>query len=270
MTPIIQRLSKSDGTFAFHDHGNGAPLLLIHGVGMQSAAWTPQIETLSKTHRIIAVDMPGHGRSAPLPKGSHLPDFVAWICDVVHTLDLGAVNVAGHSMGALIAAGLAITHPDLTLRVALLNGVYRRGATASAAVITRATEIRAGKIDIEAPLKRWFGETPTDLMARNQVAAWLKAVDPSGYATAYTAFAHGDSTYASQYPEISCPFLAITGDGDPNSTSTMSRTMAAQVQHGDAIILDGHRHMVNLTAADVVSAHLSDWLKLPTLRKELQ
>ena len=266
----IQRLSKSGATFAYRDQGRGAPLLLIHGVGMQSAAWGPQIEALSKTHRVIAVDMPGHGQSAPLPEGSQLPDFVAWACDVVHTLDLGAVNVAGHSMGALIAGGLAVEHSGLTLRVALLNGVYRRDAAASAAVIARAAEIRTGKIDLETPLARWFGDTPIDLMARSQVAAWLKAVDPGGYATAYTAFAHGDSTYADQYREISCPFLAITGDGDPNSTPAMSRAMAEQAQQGDAIVLEGHRHMVNLTAPEVISAYLAAWLKLPTSQKELQ
>ncbi len=270
MTSTIQRLSKSGALFAFRDHGSGAPLLLIHGVGMQSAAWTPQIETLSKTHRVIAVDMPGHGQSAPLPEGSQLPDFVAWACDVVQTLALGAMNVAGHSMGALIAGGLAVEHPDLTLRVALLNGVYRRDAAARKAVIARATDIRSGKIDLETPLTRWFGETPTDLAARAQVAGWLQSVDPEGYATAYTAFAHGDSTYADHYREISCPFLAITGDGDPNSTPAMSQAMAQQMHYGEAVVLEGHRHMVNLTAPDVVSAQLASWLKLAPSRKELQ
>lgn len=232
----------------------------------QSAAWMPQIETLSKTHRVIAVDMPGHGQSAPLPEGSQLPDFVTWASDVVQTLDLGAMNVAGHSMGALIAGGLAVEHPDLTLRVALLNGVYRRDAAASKAVIARAADILSGKIDLETPLTRWFGETPIDLAARAQVAGWLQAVDPEGYAIAYTAFAHGDSTYADRYHEISCPFLAITGDGDPNSTPAMSQTMAQQACHGEAVVLEGHRHMVNLTAADVVSTQMAAWLQLAPLR----
>lgn len=270
MTSTIQRLSKSGTSFAFRDHGRGAPLLLIHGVGMQSAAWGPQIEALGKTHRVIAVDMPGHGQSDPLPEGSQLPDYVAWASDVVQTLDLGAVSVAGHSMGALIAGGLAVEHPELTLRVALLNGVYRRDAAASAAVIARAAEIRSGKIDFETPLARWFGDAPEDLAARTQVAGWLKAVDPDGYATAYTAFAHGDSAYAEQYHDISCPFLAMTGDGDPNSTPAMSHAMAEQAQQGKAVILEGHRHLVNLTAPDAVSAHLAAWLKLSTAQRELQ
>ena len=59
MTLTTLRLSKSDQTVALRDQGVGAPLLLIHGVGMQSAAWWPQIDAFSKTHRVIAVDMAG-------------------------------------------------------------------------------------------------------------------------------------------------------------------------------------------------------------------
>jgi pimeloyl-ACP methyl ester carboxylesterase len=61
-------------------------------------------------------------------------------------LGLGPVSVAGHSMGALIAAGLAVERPDLVRRVALLNGVHRRSPEARAAVLARAAESpRAGR-----------------------------------------------------------------------------------------------------------------------------
>jgi pimeloyl-ACP methyl ester carboxylesterase len=53
---------------------------------------------------VIAVDMPGHGDSDPLPGTPALPDYVAWAARVVQALGLGPVSVAGHSMGALIAA----------------------------------------------------------------------------------------------------------------------------------------------------------------------
>ena len=135
MTSTTLHLSKSGATVACRAKGAGELLVLLHGVGMQSAAWGPQLDALHHDYRVIAVDLPGHGGSDPLPQGSALPAFVAWLDDVIATLNLGPVNLAGHSMGALIAAGFAVTHPNMTYRVALLNGVYRRDDTAGAAVL---------------------------------------------------------------------------------------------------------------------------------------
>lgn len=269
MTSTTLHLSKSGATVACRAQGAGEPLVLLHGVGMQSAAWGPQLDALHHDYRVIAVDLPGHGGSDPLPQGSTLPAFVAWLDDVIATLNLGPVNLAGHSMGALIAAGFAVTHPDMTRRVALLNGVYHRDDTAGAAVLARAAEIKRGKVDTQTPLARWFGTSTTDTDARKQVSDWLNAVDLAAYGTAYSAFAGGDKTYADQLPHIACPFLALTGDGDHNSTPQMSRAMAAQAQHGEAVVIEGHRHMVNLTAAEQVNTHLLAWLKRPETTKEL-
>ncbi len=51
MTSTTLRLSKSGRTVALRDHGAGDPVVLIHGVGMQSASWRPQIDALAKGHR---------------------------------------------------------------------------------------------------------------------------------------------------------------------------------------------------------------------------
>lgn len=241
--------------------GTGEPVVLLHGVGMQAAAWGPQSASLSATHRVIALNMPGHGGRAILPGKPLLPDYVAWLAKVLRPI--GPVNLVGHSMGALIAAGLAIEHPDLVLRLAVLNGVHLRSATAKAAVLTRADEIAQDMGDINVPLSRWFGDTAHDQAIRAQVADWLHAVDPAGYAAAYRAFAMGDAVYADRWASIACPALVLTGDGDANSTAEMAQKMAALAQQGRAVVIKGHRHMVNLTAPQTVTAALRDWLATP-------
>ncbi|MEF9604139.1 alpha/beta fold hydrolase, partial [Paracoccus sp. PXZ] len=145
---MSRTLQLSDGaTVRLVEAGRGEPLLLIHGVGMRAEAWEPQIDALSAHHHVIAVDMPGHGASSPLPADAHLPDFVAWAARLVEALGLGPVNLAGHSMGALVAAGLAVERPDLVRRLALLNAVHRRSPEARAAVLARADEIARGEGD---------------------------------------------------------------------------------------------------------------------------
>jgi pimeloyl-ACP methyl ester carboxylesterase len=178
-------------------------------------------------------------------------------------LGVGAVNVAGHSMGALIATGLAADYPQLVRRVAVLNAVHRRTPEARAAVVARAEAMAQGEFDAQAPLARWFSDA--DAAVRAQVARWLDEVDRDGYAAAYRAFAEGDDVYADRWGGICCPALVLTGDGDPNSTPDMTRIMAATAPRGRAVVIDGHRHMVNLTAPDRVTAALRDWLQTPLM-----
>ncbi|WP_170765636.1 alpha/beta fold hydrolase [Ruegeria lacuscaerulensis] len=268
MTLTTLQLSKPFGRVAYQEAGRGAPLVLIHGVGMQSAAWAPQIDALSADYRVIALDMPGHGDSDPLPGNPELSDYVAWLDEIVKALDLGAVYLAGHSMGALISGGYAVSYPEKVARVALLNGVFRRTAEARAAVQVRAEEIRSGSFDLETPLKRWFGDSPAERSACEQVAEWLSAVNHKGYADAYSAFAGGDEEYADGFADIRCPLLALTGADDPNSTPAMANSMAEAAPQGRAVVIDGQRHMVNLTAPEQVNAILLDWLQTPWEERE--
>lgn len=239
--------------------GAGEPLVLIHGVGMRAEAWGPQITNLSADYRVIAIDMPGHGESDPLPEDARLADYVAWAVQVVDALDCGPVNLAGHSMGALIAGGVAVERPDLVRRVALLNGVHRRSAPERVAVLARAAEIARGERNIEGPLTRWFASDHPAVRA--QVADWLQTISQRAYATAYRAFAEGDGVYADRLGAIRCPALMLTGDGDANSSATMAETMACEAPLGKAVIVNGHRHMVNLTAPEAVTTAMRVWLQ---------
>ena len=262
-----QTLRGSDGSLRWIETGHGKalrgePLVLIHGVGMRAEAWGPQ---MGLAGRVIAVDMPGHGGTSALPDGALLTDYVDWAARAMALLGLASANVAGHSMGALIALGLAVRHPARVRRVALLNGVHRRDAARSA-VVARAKAISDGDVDLETPLNRWF--QPDQAAVRADVAGWLSGVDRAGYAAAYRAFSLGDATFADDLGRISCPALFLTGADDPNSTADMARGMAASTPLGQFVVIDHHRHMVNLTAPDLVNAALTTWLATPLAHLE--
>ncbi|MDW9358582.1 alpha/beta fold hydrolase [Sinorhizobium meliloti] len=255
----LPRKTTARGT-AYFEAGDGETLILIHGVGMRLEAWAPQIEAFAKTHRVFALDMPGHGASEKIPAGSTVRDYVAWFGCFLEDLSIARASIAGHSMGALISGGAVATFSDRITRVAYLNGVYRRDAAAKAAVLARAEAIRKNGVDAEGPLERWFGEDPESQRARELTRTWLEMVDPEGYAIAYAAFAGGDEIYADCWPSVECPALFLTGSGDPNSTPEMAKQMASVTPKGWARIVDGHRHMVNLTAPEIVNTLMSEWL----------
>ena len=257
------RLCNSPMRVSYLEAGEGAPLVLIHGVGMNAESWFPQIETLSAHFRVIAVDMPGHGESEAFSHAVTLPDYVAWLADFLRQQPEPRFAVAGHSMGALIAAGLAIAHPELVSHAIVMSGVYRRDAAARQAVQQRAQALAAGSAELDSPLTRWFGDSERDAALRERVGGWLQQVNLAGYAAAYQAFASGDEVYADRWHEMRCPVLVLTGELDANSSPQMARAMASAAPFGQAVIVDNARHMVSLTDAARVSQEMLTFLTAP-------
>lgn len=128
---------SSDGVdIAYVDAGEGPPILLIHGFASNIAAnWrsTGWIDTLTAAgRRVIAMDVRGHGASGKLyePSAYTLQHMAADAARLLDHLDIDRADVMGYSMGARIAATLAIEHPDKVhtlilggLGLALVNGL---------------------------------------------------------------------------------------------------------------------------------------------------
>ena len=256
-----QQLSELNLRVSYLEAGHGAPLVLIHGVGMNAASWYPQTEALSRCFRVLAVDMPGHGDSEGFRHPATLKEYVAWLAAFLRIQPEPRFAVAGHSMGALITAGLAIEYPELVSHAVIVSGVFRRSDEARAAVLQRAAELATGHVEIDAPLARWFSDAPAEQPLRRQVGDWLHQVDRQGYARAYQAFAGGDQIYADRWQAIQCPVLVLTGEQDANSSPAMARQMAQAAPHGQAVIIDNARHMVTLTDAERVNAELLAFLR---------
>jgi len=94
---------------AFERRGNGSPLVLLHGIGHRWQAWEPVLDALSAEHDVIAVDLPGFGRSPLLPEGRgyDMPSAVQACADIFADMGLDRPHVAGNSLGGAISLELA-------------------------------------------------------------------------------------------------------------------------------------------------------------------
>lgn len=89
--------------------GSGEPLVLIHGIGHRWQAWEPVMDRLAEHHSVIAIDLPGFGRS-PVPDGGmpgSMYDVVALMAKYLEEEGLDRPHVAGNSLGGAIALELA-------------------------------------------------------------------------------------------------------------------------------------------------------------------
>jgi len=116
-------LSDLNGTSIFFaEYGQGPPILLLHGGLANSAYWGSQIEVLSRSHRVIAMDTRGHGRS-PVRSGKFGYEiFAEDVLALLNMLKLPQVTVAGWSDGAVTGLQLAMTKPEKVSGLFMFGG----------------------------------------------------------------------------------------------------------------------------------------------------
>jgi pimeloyl-ACP methyl ester carboxylesterase len=95
-------------------------LLFLHGWCGDRSFFAPQFEHFSKTHRVVAADLPAHGTS-DLPKEYAIETFAKSVDELARSLGLGRSVVFGHSLGAMVALALAQQSPDLVGAVAMID-----------------------------------------------------------------------------------------------------------------------------------------------------
>jgi pimeloyl-ACP methyl ester carboxylesterase len=97
------------GTLNYVRRGNGEPLVLIHPLGAELVVWEPVMERLARERDVIAVDLPGFGRSPGLPNGDKpTPDVLAGtVAALLDDIGVPRAHVAGNSLGGWVALELA-------------------------------------------------------------------------------------------------------------------------------------------------------------------
>src|SRR5690348_4910793 len=97
-------LERTDVRVRVLSHGQGPPLVLLHGVSLMAAAWAPLFAELPGI-RLLAVDLPGHGLSDPVDyrRGEVREHARRLIDDIFNALGLGQAPVVGHSLGGMFA-----------------------------------------------------------------------------------------------------------------------------------------------------------------------
>ncbi|MFF9073420.1 alpha/beta fold hydrolase [Streptomyces sp. NPDC014872] len=119
-TPPTAFLDVAGRTVRYTAAGSGPPVLLLHGLDRSLADWAP-LQAALPDHRLIAIDVPGFGRSQPLPD-CRLASLTGHVERVLDRLEvLSTVHVVGNSLGGAIAMQLTAHAPERVASLALLN-----------------------------------------------------------------------------------------------------------------------------------------------------
>ncbi len=197
-------------------HGEGEPLLFIHGLGSSSRDWELQLDFFAQNHKLILVDVRGHGRSDKPPGPYSIPLFAEDIKKLLQALQVGPVHILGISLGGMIAFQLGISYPDLIKSLVIVNstpelvartlkdrlGIWQRLLIVRFLGMRKMGEVLGNRFlpdPEQAELRKIFIER----WAENDKPAYLEAMK------AVIGWSVTD-----RLGEIHCPTLVIGSDGD--------------------------------------------------------
>ncbi len=259
----------------YEDHGEGPPIVLIHGYPLTSRAWDKQLPVLLEAgHRVITYDRRGFGRSSQPVAGYDYDTFAADLNALLTELDLTEVTLAGHSMGtgevtrylgaygsARIARGVLISPiPPFLLHAgdnpeglpgSLFDG-FAQAARADGPAWMKGFLDNFYNMDV-------LGGTLVSDQAFQ--ASWNIATAASASA-AVACIATWETDFRADLPKIDVPVLVIQGDADRilPFPSTGQR-LPGLISDMQLVVINGGPHAIAWTHADQVNQALLTFLK---------
>ena len=209
----MHKFRAADGAeLAYEESGAGLPaVIFVHGWQADRSVWREIVEALGDDVRSIAVDLRGGGESRAANRPFVLERFAADLRELVGSLQLGPVILAGHSMGGTVALRFALDAPELTRGLVLISPVPASGGGYSP---KGETYLRATAGDADAArawLARTFAGTPDEAML-DRVCAAAAHADREASLESFESWAHAD--FAEATCSITAPALVVAPQHD--------------------------------------------------------
>jgi pimeloyl-ACP methyl ester carboxylesterase len=225
--------------------GEQGPLVvLLHGLGSSSADWPEQRAALAGGYRVVAVDLPGHGRS-PLPIAPLTVESMAHdVAGVLAHVAAGPAHVLGLSLGACVALRLALQAPAQVRSLTLVNPFARvqsAGPRDIARLALRMVLLGAAPMDtMAAHVARRLFPWPEQRGLYESAVASLAATPRRAYFAAMRALARFDAR--GQVAAIRQPTLVVAGDRDTSVPLAAKAALAAAIPGARLLVVPASGH----------------------------
>ena len=230
---------------AVETHGDGSPVVCIHGLGGSSNNWTPVLSAFEGM-KVIRLDLPGSARSALPSQPLSIDLYVETIAGVLKEMGVGKAHIVAHSMGTIVAQHLAQKHSELVRSLALFGPLLAPPDQGRPGIHARAALSRekgvAGLQEIADAIVK--GATSAETKSQRPVALALVRESvmrqtPEGYAQSCEALA---GAQAANIDEITVPVLLVTGDEDGVGQPAAVKSMGERIENSTVKVLSGCGH----------------------------
>lgn len=248
------------GAVALHHEITGsrdAPaVLLLNSLGSTLAMWERQVPALAERFLVVRCDTRGHGES-PVPSAPYvIDDLVDDAVALLDNLDVGPANVAGLSLGGMVAMRLAARNPDRVDRLALLCTSAQVGPPETWA--QRAATVRAEGTAAIADLvvSRWLTEARR--AADPQTTGYLREMIAETPADGYAACCEviRDLDLREDLGSITAPTLVIAAAEDPSIPPVHQQAIAAGIAGARLVEIAQCAHLATIDQPEAVTEAL--------------
>jgi pimeloyl-ACP methyl ester carboxylesterase len=236
-------------------HGAGQPLVLLHGAFGFVDGWAAVIPTLAKTHQVIAVELQGHGHTNDLDRPLSHEQMAEDVAVLLQQLKIKDADFVGYSMGGTVALAVAMRHPELVRKLAIL------GSCAGSMKDTYEPEAYKQFQSLPADFAPAVLKEPYDRMSP----------DPSQWPVLVTKIKNMGRDFkgysAAELKTIKAQALVMMGDRDgvrPEHAVEMYRL----IPKAQLAIFPGGDHFILFQSPDKVLAVLAPFLQAPMPEKQ--
>lgn len=236
----------------------GAPLLLVHGNPFEHTSWMYQMAHLEGRFRVMAVDLPGYGRSPAAGPGLTMADVAQACWEALSGAEREPAVLVGLSVGATVVNEMARIRPQQTRALVLASrGYYRENAFVARRI---ADFRRLGLSYIEPYALSLMGpDFQKTQPARDLARLCAERNERADVDTICRMFeALGQSRQEELIEAIACPTLVLSGDQDPAHQAAFA--LAERIAGSEMAVIEGGGHACNMDHPLAFDEHLLSFL----------
>lgn len=228
-------------------------LVLVHGSGCSADSWRYQVDGLSRYLEVVAVDLPGHGGTNPVPDPS-IRRYASMVEGLIQHMGTRKVFLGGHSMGGAVALQVALERPEL------LKGVILVGTTAFLDTLALTPDILlwAGAAVPGKFREMFFSRSVTEealAIARSDVRRCSLETVLSDFTTCR------QFDLRSKLKAMSVPTLILCGKEDRITSPRHSKQLHRQIRGSSFLLIPKAGHMLPLEAPVQVNDAIRDFIR---------
>jgi pimeloyl-ACP methyl ester carboxylesterase len=203
-TDTIKAYASVNGLKMYYEVvGTGQPMIVLHGGFGNTELFMPNVTELTKSNKVIFVDLQGHGRTADIDRPLAPDSMANDIAALIKELNLGKTNIIGYSLGGTVALRLAIQHPELLDKVVLISCPFKREGWFPDLL---AQQDQMGPASAEA-----LKQTP---LYQSYLKLAPKPEDWTKFVTKMSIVIQKDHDWSKEVAAIKLPVLLVAADAD--------------------------------------------------------
>jgi pimeloyl-ACP methyl ester carboxylesterase len=238
-------------------------VVFIHGGEQDHCVWVLQSRYLAHHgYAVLAVDLPGHGRSGGAPLAS-IEDMAGWIVALLDTAGVNTAALVGHSMGSLAALECAARHPQRVSRIALLGTAFPMRVSPDLLQSTQTRESGA-----HGMINAWSHSAYAHYPGNPGPGSWviggnLRLMQRQKPGVLHADFAACDGYKAGfeRAAQVKCPALFVLGGRDAMTPARAGRELARAVANSTVVTLHSAGHNLMGEKPDEVLDVLAEFLR---------